>query len=230
MGFFDDLLGGVGDFIGGLFGSGIGDELINIGGQLLSPAIAEALYGSTDPSSFLTPEQREAVRLSNEARQINLNAGRRIMGYATPEMQESIVRREAARHALERDMLRRRQVARGVRTPFTHNYYDNVDPIVRAALSLSDPYTRAADFAAQAAGAASGLPSYQGPQNAAALAVGADMAREADVQGMLGRITPSIVNVALGGGGRSPVSGFADTGGRYSSGQDLYGRYYGMLI
>lgn len=210
MGFFDDILDIGGDVLGFFGGNPIGQQLATTGFDLLSPVIQEFLYGDADPRDLLTPEQLEAMRLSNEGRQVGLTAATQILPFATPEAQEAIVRREASRGAYEADTQRRRQVARGVRTPFTSNYYDNIDPIVRRALSITDPYTRAAGFGAQAASAAVGQP-YQGPGDIGALARAEDLARQGQLTQAAGNILPAI-NLMFGGGGQPQVSGFANTG------------------
>lgn len=235
MSFWDDIIdigeniiGGVGDF---LFGSDAGNQIVSTGLDLLSPAVQEWIYGNQDPRDFLTPEQLHAINLSNQAREFQLGQARGMAQYATPEAQEAIVRREAARHAYEADMVRRRQVARGVRSPFTSNYFDNIDPIVRRALNLSDPVSRAMNLRNQAAATAAGVPAYVGPQNIGALAFGVDHARQGQIQNAAANILPAI-NVLFGDSGDGDgVSGFEDTsygiGGGTGSPDNPY---YGMLI
>jgi len=113
MSFWDDILGIGGDIISGagkFFGSNAGNQVLSTGMDLLSPQIQQWLYGNANPNDFLSPEQQQAITLSNQVRQFQLASGDSMLQYATPEAQEAIVRREAARGAYEADLVRTRKV------------------------------------------------------------------------------------------------------------------------
>ena len=221
---FWDFLDPVIDVVGGFLGSDLGSTVVDAGLGLVSPGISDAIYGQTDPRDLLTPEQIRAIELSNEARQFQMKQAQYMAQYATPEAQTGAVRKQAAMSAYEAENNRVRQVARGKRTPFTNNYYDNIDPIVRRAMDIQDPVQRAMQLRSGAAAAAQGVPAYTGPANTGQLAYGIDRYNQGQTEQTLGNLvgSPTVQNFFGGGGQNSMVSGIQNSG---LSGGDFYGDY-----